>query len=180
VTGVTNWTPYAEEIKSKQTTGSAALAQQANYAALSAVWPLEKASSSPVLTKMQQLYQQYAPGQPITLQAEQAWSMWLLFAVSAETCGSDLTRACVYQAALKQTSWTGGGITAPVDEATPDAAPTCFDIEQATPGGWKPATGFTPNTDGVFSCGEPAIKLGPGFPHGTQLSDVGRSLSDLK
>jgi hypothetical protein len=44
-----------------------------------------------------------------------------------------------------------GGITAPVDEATPDAAPTCFDIEQATPGGWQPATGVTPNTDGVFS-----------------------------
>ena len=220
--GVTNWTPYAEEIKAKGIKGftwydtpqalasleaaldqigykldwidtdpnaygtsfiqvdGRALAQQTNYASLSGVWPLEKASGSPALTKIQQLYQQYAPGQPITLQAEQAWSMWLNFAVSAETCGSALTRACVYQAALKQTSWTGGGITAPVDEATPDAAPTCFNIEQATPGGWQPAAGFTPNSDGVFSCGAPAIRLGPGFPAATQLSAVGQSLSNLK
>jgi Periplasmic binding protein len=221
--GLTSWTPYAEEIKSKgikgftfyglpawlsgleqaldnigykvdwidadsnaygsdfiQGAGSRALTQQANYAPLAAVWPLEKASSSPILTKMQALYKQYAPGQPITLQAEQAWSMWLLFAVSAETCGSDLTRSCVYQAALKQTSWTGAGITAPVDEANPNAAPACFDVEQATPAGWQPATGFTPNTDGVFSCGEPAIKLAPGIPSATQLSAVGLSLSDLK
>jgi hypothetical protein len=220
--GVTNWTPYAEELKTKGIKGityfgvpqglgaletavdnigykldwidtdsdaygtnfiqsaGRALTQQANYADLAAVWPLEKASDNPALTKIKQLYQQYAPGQPITLQAEQAWSVWLIFAVSAETCGSDLTRSCVYQAALKQTSWTGGGITAPVDEATPDAPPKCFDIEQATPGGWQPATGFTPNTDGVFSCGEPAIKLAPGIPPATQLSNVGLSLSDLK
>ena len=28
-----------------------------------------------------------------------------------ETCGSDLTRSCVYNAAVKQTAWTGGGLT---------------------------------------------------------------------
>jgi hypothetical protein len=221
-TGVANWAPYAEKVKSlgiKGLTwydtpeelaafereldtigykldwidtnpdaygtnfigeGGGTLTRQANYASLSAVWPLERSASSPALTKIQALYKQYAPGQPITLQALQAWSMWLIFAVSAETCGSDLTRSCVYQAALKQNGWTGGGITAPVDEANQDSPPKCFDVEQATPSGWQPATGFTPNTDGVFSCGEPVIKLGPGFPPATQLSDVGLSISDLK
>jgi hypothetical protein len=45
---------------------------------------------------------------------------------------------------------------------------------------WESATGFTPNTDGTFDCGEPAIKLGPGFPPPTQLSAAGLSISDLK
>jgi hypothetical protein len=134
-----------------------------------------------VLTKMQQLYQEYAPGQPITLQAEQAWSMWLLFAVSAETCGSGLTRACVYDAALKQASWTGGGITSPENESAQDSPPNCFNVEQATTSGWQPASGFTPNTDGVFECGGvQAFKLGPSFVTGTQLSAVGQSLTNLK
>jgi Periplasmic binding protein len=221
-TGVTNWLPYAERVKSLGIKGitwydqpghlaafeqalntigykldwidtnpdaygtdfisadGSGLRQQNNYAALSAVWPIEKASSSPALTKIEALYKQYAPGQPITLQALQAWSMWLNFAVSAETCGSALTRSCVYQAALKQTSWTGGGITTPVDEANQDAPPSCYDIEQATTSGWQPADGFKPNTDGVFACGEPAVKLGAGFPAGTQLSSVGLTVSDLK
>ena len=222
-TGVTNWTPYAEQIKSRGikgftyfgvpadlvpieqalddigykvdwidtdpdaygtsfiTSAGSTLSQEPNYADLSGVWPLEKASSSPVLTKMQQLYQEYAPGQPITLQAEQAWSMWLLFAVSAETCGSGLTRACVYDAALKQASWTGGGITSPENESAQDSPPNCFNVEQATTSGWQPASGFTPNTDGVFECGGvQAFKLGPSFVTGTQLSAVGQSLTNLK
>ena len=156
-----------------------ALTQQNNYASLFGIYPLEKASSNPAEQKLTQLFHQYAPGQPVTLQVLQAFSMWLLFAESAESCGASLTRACVYSAAVKQTGWTAGGITAPVNESTPLGAPSCFDVEQATPAGWQPATGFTPNTDGVYSCGEAPVKL-TGFPAPTQLSDVGKTLSDLK
>ena len=108
--------------------------------------------------------------------------MWLAFATAAETCGSSLTRSCVYNAALKLTSWNGGGITATEDLSTPLAAPSCFNVEQASPSGWAPATGFTPNTDGVYSCGEPAIKLPSslGIPAPLQLSSVGESLANLK
>jgi hypothetical protein len=155
-----------------------ALTGQTNYAPLPGVYPVEEAKSNPAVVQLTQLYAKYAPGQPITLQALQAWSMWLLFAQSAETCGSNLTRACAYEAALKQTSWTGGGLTAPVDEATPLAPPNCFNVEQATTAGWVAAK-FGANT-GPYLCGGTQIKLPAGFPAALQLSSVGKSLSDLK
>jgi ABC-type branched-subunit amino acid transport system substrate-binding protein len=155
-----------------------ALTQQTNYAQLPGVYPVEQAADNPAVAKIVQLYQQYAPGQPITLQALQAWSMWLLFAQSAETCGSSLTRACVYNAAVKQTQWTGGGITAPVDESAPQGPPACFNIEQATASGWN-APDFGANT-GPYLCGQSPVKLPAGYPAATKLSDVGKSLSDLK
>ena len=220
LTTITNWTPYAETLKSHDIKGltfydtpqalvgleqaldnigyhldwidantnaygtafvqiaGKALTEQTNYADLPGVYPVEEASSNPAMEQLVQLFAKYAPGQPITLQVEQAWSMWLLFAESAESCGSNLTRSCIYNAAIKETAWTGGGITAPVDEGNLQSAPNCFDIEQATPSGWKPAS-FGANT-GPYLCGENVIKLPAGFPTGTQLSAVGKSLSDLK
>lgn len=141
---------------------------------------MEKASANPAVKMILQLFQQYAPGQPVTPQVELGFSTLLLFAVSAESCGANLTRSCIYQAALKQTAWTGGGISGPTNEGTPTAAPTCYNIEQAAASGWQVATGFTPNTDGTYSCGqEGTVKLS-GIPSPAQLSDVGKSLSDLK
>jgi hypothetical protein len=55
---------------------------------------------------------------------------------------------------------------------------SCYDIEQASPAGWEPAP-FDPN-DGVYRCGEPPLKLGSGYPAPMQLSDVGKTLGDLK
>jgi Periplasmic binding protein len=220
VSGVTDWTPYAETLKNKGIKGltffdtpqtlvaleqaldnigyhldwidantnsyepsfiqlaGKTLTEQTNYAGLPGVYPVEEAASNPAMEQLTQLFAKYAPGQGITLQIEQAWSMWLLFAESAESCGSALTRACIYQAALKQTAWTGGGITASVDEATPQAAPTCFNIEQATATGWQAAQ-FGANT-GPYRCGENVVKLPAGFPAAVQLSTVGKSLNDLK
>ena len=219
VTGVTDWTPYAEAIKTKGVKGfsfygttqnlaaleraldnigykldwidantnsyggnfiqiaGTALSDQHNYADLPGVYPLEKAAGNPATEQLVKLFAQYAPGQSVTLQDVQAWSAWLIFAVSAESCGSSLTRKCVYEAALKQTDWTGGGLTAQANLAGGDIPPSCFDIEQATPAGWQPAP-FGPNS-GAYRCGEPAIKI-QGLPPATQLSDVGLSLSDLK
>jgi ABC-type branched-subunit amino acid transport system substrate-binding protein len=154
-----------------------ALSVQHNYADLPAVYPLEKAADNPATAQLVKLFAQYAPGQSVTLQDVQAWSAWLIFAVAAESCGSDLTRSCVYQAALKQTDWTGGGLTGPADMAKQDSAPTCFNIEQATPAGWQPAP-FDPN-NGAYRCGEPAVRV-KGIPPAVQLSNVGLSLSDLK
>ena len=221
ITGVTNWTPYAEAVKNKGIKGltfydtpqalaafeqaldnigykldwidantnaygtnfiqiaGGALSQQNNYAALPGIYPVEKASSNPAMQKLTRLFSQYAPGQPVTLMVEEAFSTWLIFAQSAESCGSDLTRSCVYKAAANETNWTAGGLTAPVNEATPQAAPTCFDVEQAAASGWKPAAGFTPNTSGAYSCGENAVKLS-GMPASAQLSAVGESLKNLK
>jgi ABC-type branched-subunit amino acid transport system substrate-binding protein len=154
-----------------------ALSMQHNYADLPAVYPLEKAVSNPATEQLVRLFNQYAPGQPVTLQDVQAWSAWLIFAVSAESCGSNLTRKCAYEAALKQTAWTGGGLTGPANMANQDSVPSCFNVEQATPAGWQPAS-FGPN-NGAYRCGQPAVKVA-GIPPAVQLSDVGLSLSNLK
>jgi hypothetical protein len=154
-----------------------ALAEQNNYADLPGVYPLEKAADNPATEQVVKLFAQYAPGQPVSLQDLQAWSAWTIFAVSAESCGAALTRKCVYDAALKQTNWTGGGLTASVNLASQNAVPSCFNIEQATTAGWVPAP-FDPN-NGAYRCGQPAVKI-QGIPGGTQLSAVGLSLSDLK
>jgi hypothetical protein len=155
------------------------LTEQNNYADLPGIWPLEKASGNPAAQQLTALFQQYAPGAPVSLQVLQAWSMWLEFAVSAETCGASLTRACVYGAAVKQTAWTGGGLTAPVNESQPLGPPGCNNVEQATASGWVPPAGFTANASGVYDCGAPPVKL-TGFPLPDELSSVGLSLSDLK
>ena len=140
ISGVTDWTPYAETLKNKGVKGftfygepeqlaaleqamdnigykpewidantnsygtdfisllGKAATEQTNYASLPAVYPLEKAADNPATEQLVKLFAQYAPGQPLTLQDVQAWSAWLIFAESAETCGSDLTRLCVYDA----------------------------------------------------------------------------------
>jgi len=220
VTGASDWTPYAEFIKSHAIKGitfygtpqelaaleavltnmnykldwidantnaygpafiqlaGKSLSFQNNYADLPAVYPLEKASANPASQQVINMYAKYAPGQAINLQALQAFSAWLIFAVSAETCGSNLTRACVYQAALKQTAWTGGGLTAPVNLSQPDSPPNCYDIEQATTTGWQPAS-FGAN-DGPYRCGAPVFKYQGNLPQPVSLADVGKTLSDLK
>ena len=219
--GVTDWTPYAEAIKTKGIKGlifygetqwlaalelvltnmhykldwidansnaygqpfislaQPSLAYQHNYAALAGYYPLENASSNPAAKQLVSLFAKYAPGQSVTLQALQAFSAWLLFAKSAQSCGSDLTRKCVYDEALRQTAWTGGGLQTPVDLAKPDSPVNCFNVEVATQAGWQPAP-FKPN-DGAYRCGAPVYKLPGGtFPPAATLSDVGKTLNDLK
>ena len=155
------------------------LAFQHNYAALSGIYPLEKASSNPADNQLVSLFAKYAPGQPVTLQAVQAFSSWLLFAESAETCGSNLTRKCVFDAALKQTAWNGGGLQATVNLSQTNAPPPCYNVEEATPSGWVAAP-FHPNS-GSYACGGPVFKVqGSYWPSGASLSQVGKSLSDLK
>jgi Periplasmic binding protein len=220
ISGVTDWTPYAETLKNKGVKGftfygepeqlaaleqamdnigykpewidantnsygtdfisllGKAATEQTNYASLPAVYPIEKAADNPATEQLVKLFAQYAPGQPLTLQDVQAWSAWLIFATSAETCGSALTRLCVYDAALKQTDWTGGGLTAPVNLSDTDAPPTCFDVEQATASGWAPAP-FGPN-NGAYYCGSIAVRLPAGFPQPATLGSVGKSMADVK
>jgi ABC-type branched-subunit amino acid transport system substrate-binding protein len=152
---------------------------QHNYAALSGIYPLEKASANPASSQLVSLFAKYAPGQPVTLQAVQAFSSWLLFAKAAEACGTSLTRKCVFSAALGQTAWDGGGLQSTVDLSKTDAPPPCYNVEVATPAGWQPAS-FGAN-NGAYACGGPVFKVqGSYWPSAASLSDVGKSMSDLK
>ncbi|MWA03286.1 ABC transporter substrate-binding protein [Actinomadura sp. LD22] len=218
--GVSDWTPYAQSIKSKGVKGlvfygdftslakleqiltginykldwidannNAYLPQfiklagpslkfQNNFADLSGIHPLETASDSPATKKVLDLYDKYAPDADLTLNALRGFTGWLLFAKAAGSCGDDLTRRCVYDAARKETAWTAGGLQAPVDLSKNDVPLDCFNIEKATPDGWKPAD-FKPNK-GPYSCGAPTYKFTGGYGKPLTLTDVGKSMNDVK
>ncbi|MFF0490131.1 ABC transporter substrate-binding protein [Nocardia sp. NPDC004068] len=155
------------------------LAAQNNIADLSEIAPLDAADKVPAVKQLRDLYAKYAPGAAITYPALRAFQSWLLFAKSASSCGSDLTRACVYNTAAKESAWTGGGLTAPQDLTKPPAEQVrCFNVQRATPDGWK-AADFKPDT-GVFRCDIPLYRPAGDFPKATTLADVGKSLADLK
>lgn len=218
--GVSDWTPYAQSIKSKGVKGlvfygdftslakleqiltsinykldwidannnaylpqfiklaGSSLKFQNNFADLSGLHPLETASDSPATKKVQDLYKKYAPDADLTSLALRSFSAWLLFAKSAGTCGDDLTRKCVYDAARKETAWSAGGLQAPVDLSKADAPLDCFNVEKATPDGWKPAD-FKPNK-GPYRCGAPTYKFTGNYGKALTLADVGKSMSDFK
>ncbi|UGQ12625.1 ABC transporter substrate-binding protein [Yinghuangia sp. ASG 101] len=219
--GVSDWTPYAQSIKSKgvrglvyngsfsqlakleqaltaidykldwidtnsnaytpdfiQLAGSQALNSQNNVADLGGVFPLDNAAANPATKQLVDLYAKYAPGAKLTYPAIKAFSAWLLFAKSASSCGDDLTRKCVYDAALKETSWTGGGLQAPTDLSNNDRAVTCFNVEKATTDGWKPADFGADNTG--YRCNAVEYKYTGDYGKALTLADVGKSAADFK
>jgi substrate-binding family protein len=151
---------------------------QNNIADLSGVYPLEKADDNPATKQLVDLFAKYAPDAHVSLPAVRAFASWLLFAKAASSCGDNLTRRCVYDAAVKETAWTGGGLTAPADMSEQDGPVTCFNVEKATKDGWRPAD-FKPN-EGAYRCDAPPYKYQGPYPKPLTLADVGKSLNDVK
>jgi len=155
------------------------LAAQNNYVDLSGTTPLDAAAKVPAVQQVRDLFERYAPDSDITFQVLRAFQAWVLFAKSATACGDNLTRACVYNTARKETAWTGGGLQAPVDLSRPLAEQTrCFNVQKATPDGWKTAD-FAPN-NGAFRCGFTPYAYSKDFGKPTTLADVGKTMNDLK
>lgn len=155
------------------------LSAQNNIADLSEIAPLDSADKVPAVKQLRELFAKYAPDAAITYPALRGFQSWLLFAKSATSCGDQLTRACVYNAARKETAWTGGGLTAPVDLSTPASEQVrCFNVQRATPEGWK-SIDFKPDT-GVFRCNIPTFRFQGEYTKAVTLADVGKSFSDLK
>lgn len=216
--GVTDWTPYAQAIKSKgvkgliflgnyvdlpkledvltgmdyhldwidansnaynagflKLLGNSATAQH-NYADISGTAPLE--SDLPAITQLKQLYAKYAPGSEPTYPAVRAFAEWALFAKSAASCGDALTRKCLYDAATKESAWTGGGLVAPQDFTTKAAVQKCFNVEMVTPQGWQPAP-FKPDT-GPYRCDMTPYVYKQDLGKPLTLEAIGKSLNDLK
>ncbi|UGQ12207.1 ABC transporter substrate-binding protein [Yinghuangia sp. ASG 101] len=219
--GVSNWTPYAQAIKSKgvkglifmgdyrslakleqeltnmnykldwidpnvaaygptflSEAGNQALTFQNNLTDLGGFAEPDPASTNPSVKKLMELYAKYAPDADPTLGTVKAFSSWLLFAKAASACGNDLTRKCLYDQALKETSWTGGGLQAPRDMSAQDTPQTCYNVVKATPEGWQTAD-FKPN-QGEYRCGGKEHKLIGSYGRPVRLEDVGKSLADLK
>lgn len=83
----------------------------------------------------------------------QALNAWLLWAVAAKACGSQLTGACVVDHAGAQKDWTGGGIIAPTDtHVGPGVLSQCFVLLKATPQGFVLAPDVTKPNHEIFNC----------------------------
>jgi ABC-type branched-subunit amino acid transport system substrate-binding protein len=146
----------------------------------SAFAPFEKASPTSATGQYLAAFQQYLPGgKQRTYLGLQAWSAWMLFAKSAATCGNHLTRRCMYEAAKKVHSWTGGGLHAPTDPGAGKAA-ACFVVMRAGPSGFELATDTAPN-QGIYNCGPKNIFTLPASEGShTTLADVGQNISNMK
>jgi ABC-type branched-subunit amino acid transport system substrate-binding protein len=141
-------------------------------------FPFEQADRNPPTKQFLSIMDAGSPGWRRGGLAVNSFSAWLLFAKAAATCGDALTRKCVYDAARKETAWSGGGLASPVDLSQTDAPLTCFNVEKATASGWQPAD-FKPDK-GAYRCGAPAYKFVGNYGKPITLSDVGKSMSDFK
>lgn len=149
---------------------------QNNLVDLGGVAPL--GSGEPAIEELTALYEEYAPGAQLTLPALRAWSSWLLFAKAASACGDELTRTCLYENALQETEWTGGGLHVPTNLSEPLPPQPCFNIERATSDGWEAADFGADN--GLYRCDLPARELVGDYAAPLTLADVGKSMNDFE
>lgn len=221
VVGLTDWTPYAQKLKTQNVKGLIWIGEPEGLAGLlhslddigykldfvradanhydrkmidlgadalgttkvfiqSSVFPFEQATPSTATGEYLQAFKDYTPsGKNRTYLGVQAWSAWLLFATAAKSCGNDLTRKCVYDAAKKITSWTGGGLHAETNPSGGASSP-CALILQATPKGFVLAPGLKV-TNAPYSCDpKNAYRLRGDYGKGVTLADVGQDIKNMK
>jgi ABC-type branched-subunit amino acid transport system substrate-binding protein len=141
--------------------------------------PFEDAASNPALQQYLDLFRKYLPsGKAKALLGAQGFSAWLLFARAAKQCGADLTRTCVYDDLKKVHQWTGGGLHAQTDPGAGTPS-DCYALIEASPSGFRLAR--IPTTDGIYNC-RPTNRytFKKDYGKGVTLSDVGKTLQDLK
>lgn len=218
--GVPDWTPYAQAIKSKGVKGlvfygdfrqlgkledvltsmnykldwidptnnsyntqflraaAQSVSFQNNIVDLTGAVPVEAADASPAMKQMHDMFAKYAPGAELALGSVRALSSWLLFAKAATSCGDQLTRRCVFEAAGTETAWAGGGLHTARDLSDKAAAPRCFNVVQATSNGWRQAD-FAPD-QGLFRCDVAPYRYTGDYGAATTLADVGKTMADLE
>ncbi|MFI1237131.1 ABC transporter substrate-binding protein [Nocardia salmonicida] len=157
----------------------ASIRSQNNVADLGGVAPFEKADSVPAVEQVEAMFAAYAPDAALTFPQLRAISAWLLFAKSAASCGDNLTRRCVYDAASAEKSWTAGGLQAPVDLSDRETPTSCFNVVQAAVDGWRPAD-FVPDTAGLYRCDAEPYRFRTDYGAPMTLADVGKSMDDVE
>lgn len=146
----------------------------------SAFSPFEIADDNEATQQYLDAFDKYLPsGKKNALLGLQAWSAWLLWAKAASACDNDLTRKCVYDNALKETAWTGGGLHVPTNVAK-QTPPDCVAMLLAGPNGFKLMTDTKPN-NGIYHCNKADVYALKGdYGKGVTLEDVGKSQADFK
>jgi ABC-type branched-subunit amino acid transport system substrate-binding protein len=145
-----------------------------------AVAPFEDAAPESATGQYLAAFEQYKPdGKSNTYLGVNAWSAWLLFAKAAGSCGNDLTRTCMYDAAKKIDEWTGGGLHAAADPASGESS-SCFGVIKATPTGFTLMTDIEPN-EGIYNCNPKNLfELTANVGESTTLADVGQDIKNMK
>ncbi len=107
------------------------------------------AAQNPATQQMLDVLAEYEPDGKVAYLGVMGFSGWLLFAKSASECGADLTRDCLWENAMAEAAWAGGGLHAPQD-LTSRAASGCFMVIEASDGAFAlPDIGAE---DGVYRC----------------------------
>ncbi len=137
--------------------------------------PYEYQNQSPALQDYEALFAKFKPnGLSHALLGQLSMSAWLMFAEAAKSCGANLTRLCVYNKGLQlQKAWTGGGLTAS------GGGPDCAVTIKATSTGFQPIA-YKANQS-FWNCDSAnLVPITAAGGQGTKLSQVGKSLKDLK
>jgi ABC-type branched-subunit amino acid transport system substrate-binding protein len=123
------------------------------------LWPLELANKNPPTAQAITLIKAAVPGAKINSNHIFGMNSWVLWAKSASACGNDMTSKCILAKAKAETSWTGGGIEAPVDNET-GMPSECVAMMKVTPKGFVLDKDLTkPNYRGVFNCDKRNITI---------------------
>ena len=115
-------------------------------------WPVDMADENPA---MQDAISIVEPVNPDLARDNSiyALSSWVLWAVSAKACGSDLTVECVIEEAGSQEAWTAGGLTAPKNLDPAENRPSeCVAMLRVTPEGFVYDEEMTVPNEGIFNC----------------------------
>ena len=138
------------------------------------------ADENPATQQYLDLFAEYLPdGKSMAGLGYNSFSAWLLFAQAVKACGSEVTRACVYDEAKKVNEWTGGGLHARTHPAT-NQLTRCTIVVHATPDGFEVPDDFEPN-DGLFECSEDnVVGVDGDYGEGVTLESLGLSEDDLQ
>jgi ABC-type branched-subunit amino acid transport system substrate-binding protein len=115
--------------------------------------PFELAADNQATQDYLDLMEQYNPDGKVALLGVQATSAYLLFAVAAAECGSDLTAECLLEKAAAHDGWTGGGLHAPQSPGNEEPSP-CWLALSLGPDGFTYNEEATAPTEGLYNCSD--------------------------
>jgi hypothetical protein len=136
------------------------------------------ATQVPAIPQYQELFDTYLPnGKSNASLGLNSFSAWLLFAQSVKSCGANITRRCVYDAGIKTTSWSGGGLSAEASPASQRPG-NCFAIVKTD--GAKFASEVWESQDDLWNCDPSNVVTTTGdFGQPPTLASVGKTLDDV-
>lgn len=105
----------------------------------------------PAMADYLELMECYNPDGKVAMLGLQSLSAFLLFATAAANSGSDLTRACVLEAAAAEQGWTAGGLHSPQTPANL-VATQCSLAVRVTSDGFVYDEDLTAPNDGIYNC----------------------------